>query len=60
MLEPGDAVTFFIHPLRDGKPAGLYYEVILANGETMTVRMTPFVRPEGFDTATAPTPYDAP
>lgn len=58
MLKSGDAVTFFIHPLRDGQPAGLYYEVILANGETMTVRMTPFVKPEGFDTADAPSPYD--
>ncbi len=60
MLNPGDAVTFYIHPLRDGQPAGLYYEVVLADGETMTVRMTPFTRPEGFDIAAAPSPYDAP
>lgn len=59
MLKSGDAVTFFIHPLRDGQPAGLYYEVILADGTTKTVGMTPFVAPEGFTTADAPTPYEA-
>ena len=58
MLEAGDEVSFLIHPMRDGRFGGLYYEVELANGETVTVGMTPFSRPEGFDSATAPSAYD--
>ena len=60
MLAPGDEVSFFIHPMRDGRPGGLYYEVILADGETVTVRMTPFQPEDGFDTQNAPSAYDAP
>jgi hypothetical protein len=60
MLKSGDEVTVLIHPLRDGRHAGLYYEVKLADGEVKTVQMTPFVRPEGFDASAAPSAYDPP
>ncbi len=59
MLQPGDAVTFLIHPMRDGRPAGLYRQVVLADGEIMDVVMMPGA-PRSFDLETAPSPYDAP
>ena len=59
MLKPGDEVTFFIHPMRDGRKGGFYYQVVLANGEAITVQMTPFQPPDGFNVAASPSAYDA-
>jgi hypothetical protein len=60
MLQPGDAVTVWVNPLRDRRHGGLYYQVIRADGETMTVRMTPFTVPADWDPNTAPSAYDEP
>jgi hypothetical protein len=60
MLQPGDAVTVWVNPLRDRRPGGLYYQVLRADGETMTVRMTPFAVPADWDPNTAPSAYDEP
>lgn len=60
MLKPGDQVTFYIHPMRDGQKGGFYYEVVLADGQTVTVGMTPFQPPEGFTTADAERVYQTP
>ena len=31
-IEAGDAVSFVVSPLRDGRPGGLFYDVTLADG----------------------------
>jgi hypothetical protein len=58
MLKPGDEVDFLIHPLRDGRPGGLYRKARLADGTEMDVLMMPGA-PRNFDFDDAPSPYDA-
>jgi hypothetical protein len=35
MLNPGDAVSISVHPLRNGKPGGQWLKVTAANGTTI-------------------------
>jgi hypothetical protein len=60
-LKPGDPVSFVINPMRDGRPSGFFYEVTKRDtGEVILTAPRSFDPPEGFDTSTAPSAYDAP
>ncbi len=60
-LEAGDAVSFVIHPMRDGRPGGFYYEVtLLDEGAVITTAPRSFDPPEGFDTTLAESVYGGP
>jgi hypothetical protein len=60
-LKPGDAVSFVVNPMRDGRPGGFFYEVTkLDTGEIVLTAPRSFDPPEGLDAAAAPAVYDAP
>jgi hypothetical protein len=56
-LNPGDAVSFVVNPMRDGRPGGFFYEVALPGGEVVRTAPRSWDPPGGYDTATAEAVY---
>jgi hypothetical protein len=58
-LEPGDAVSFVINPMRDGRPGGFFYEVTLVEtGQVIRTAPRSWDPPEGYDTSLTERVYE--